>query len=108
MNILSSFDYFNVLYEVETSGLCCVPLNSVHHNFAVFISPEKYQSLNKIGFIINKENKNILNLSNDEFRKLVCSDRVIRVYSKSEDSIKTIMYIINSSFYTRRLGETLD
>ena len=104
MNIVPQFDLFEVMYEIEVNGMCCVPLNSVHHNFAVFMSPEHYSKLPNKGFMINKENKSLLNFTTDDFRKLVCSDRVIRIFSNSKNGFKTIMYIVNSSFYTRRLG----
>lgn len=108
MNIIPSFDYFNILYEIEVNGKCCVPLISHRHNYAVFVSTECYEKLPKIGFNINKENKDILNYSNYELRKLVCSDRIIRIYSRDENhNVKTIMYVINSSFYERRMGEIL-
>lgn len=108
MNIVPTFDYFNILYEVEVNGKCCVPMQAHNHNYAVFLSPEEYSKLPKIGFQINVENKFVLDYSPINFRKLICSDRVIRVYSKDEKhSIKTILYVVNSSFYERKLGEHL-
>lgn len=108
MNIVPQFDLFEVMYEVEVNGICCVPLNSVHHNFAVFMSPENYEKLPNKGFMINKENKLLLDYKPDDFRKLICSDRVIRIFSHSKNGFKTIFYIVNSSFYTRRCGLKLE
>lgn len=108
MNIVPTFDYFNILYEIEMSGKCCVPMNSRNHNYAVFLSPEEYKKLPDIGFKINKENKYFMNFSDEDFRKLICSDRVMRIYSRDEKHrVKTIMYAVNSSFFERRLGEKL-
>lgn len=108
MNIVPKFDLFEVMYEIEVNGMCCVPLNSVHHNFAVFMNPEHYNNLPQKGFMINKENKTLLNLTDDDFRKLVCSDRAIRIFSHSKNGFKTMFYIVNSSFYTRRCGLKLE
>lgn len=108
MNMVSTFDYFTILYEVEINGKCCVPMVARNHNYAVFLSPEEYKKLPQLGFLINKENKYVLEYSNEDFRKLVCSDRVVRIYSRDEKHrVKTIMYALNSSFYERRLGEKL-
>lgn len=108
MNIVPHFDYISVMYEVEINGMCCVPLNSRNHNFAVFMSPDNYEKLPNKGFMINKENKTLLSLTDDDFRKLVCSDRVIRIFSHSKNGFKTIFYIVNSSFYTRVCGLKLE
>lgn len=108
MNIVPTFDYFSILYEVEITGRCCVPMKSHNNNYAVFLSPEEYSKIPKLGFQINVENKKVLDYSSSQFRKLICSDRVIRVYSKDDrHHIKTILYALNSAFYERKLGEHL-
>ena len=104
MITINNIDIKNILNNLN----CVYKVNDNY--FVIFMEPNKFKELgyNELGFVINKTDKWLRNATNEDLKDATVANKIVRVYKRTgfkwRTKIRTLMYIVNSTFYKSKVG----
>ena len=94
MITINNIDIRNILNNLN----CVYKVNDNY--FVIFMEPNKFKELgyNELGFVINKT----------DLKDATVANKIVRVYRRTgfkwRTKIRTLMYIVNNTFYKSKVG----